>query len=42
MAVEDIYNNMAAVETTKVNESKLKMFNRQDNGEDGKTKNTQK
>ena len=39
-AVENIENNMAMAITRKVNESKLKMLNRQDNGEDGKTKNT--
>ena len=41
-AVENIENNMAMAMMRKVNESILKMLNRQDNGEDGQTKKTHK
>ena len=41
-AIEDIYNNMVVAMIRKVNESTLKIPNRRDNGEDGKTENTQR
>ena len=39
-AVENIENNMAMAMTREANGGKLKMLNRQDNGEDCKTKST--